>query len=221
VVLVLSQSRDGYLAMLVALPILLLILARGRARTLVAGVLLFAAIGTGILVSHSGLETALNQAFTGLPARGVAFSMDSLFGRAEIWQRAIWAIREAPVSGLGMNIFRKAIYLQSPPFQNTNFDIAHAHNELLQAALDLGLPGLVSLLALYVGAVGMLVPAIRGHGALRLLALGLLGGLFAHILFGLTDAVALGAKPGFLMWWLLGLAFGIYQQARPSRVAQA
>ncbi|MFH1908585.1 MAG: heavy-metal-associated domain-containing protein, partial [Chloroflexota bacterium] len=42
------------------------------------------------------------------------------------------------------------------------------------------------------------------HSSLtRSLTLGLGGGLLAHLLYGLTDAVALGAKPGVLLWMLL------------------
>jgi hypothetical protein len=48
----------------------------------------------------------------------------------------------------------------------------------------------------------------------RSLALGLGGGLLAHLLYGLTDAVALGAKPGVLFWMLLGLIAGLHRQAQ-------
>ncbi len=140
----------------------------------------------------------------------------------EIWSRAVWAIQDVPLTGLGMNVFRSAVNLLYPTFLVTaGVDMGHAHNELLQAALDLGLPGLVGFLALYVGAVGMLVPSMRAGGVQRLLALGLLGGLLAHFLFGLIDAVSLGAKPGFLFWWLLGMVFGLYDQSRGVRVKQA
>ena len=66
----------------------------------------------------------------------------------------------------------------------------------------------------------MLFRPIKAGGALRLLALGVLGGLLAHFLFGITDAVALGAKPGFLFWWLLAMAFGLYDQNRSNKAAQ-
>ena len=52
----------------------------------------------------------------------------------------------------------------------------------------------------------------------RSLTLGLGGGLLAHLLYGLTDAVALGAKPGVLFWMLLGLIAGLYSQVRSNRV---
>jgi hypothetical protein len=49
------------------------------------------------------------------------------------------------------------------------------------------------------------------------LALGLGGGLLAHLLYGLMDAVALGAKPGVLFWMLLGLIVGLHRQAQAHR----
>jgi len=72
--------------------------------------------------------------------------------------------------------------------------------------------------ALYVGALAMLARTMQAGGAVRLLALGLLGGLLAHFIYGMTDAVALGAKPGFLFWWLLGMVYGLYEQSRPAKV---
>ena len=41
-----------------------------------------------------------------------------------------------------------------------------------------------------------------------------LRGLFAHLMYGMTDAVTLGAKPGMLFWMLLGLIAGLYEQMR-------
>jgi putative inorganic carbon (HCO3(-)) transporter len=213
-ILVLTQSRDGYLAMAIACPVLLLFVARGKSRYLVASLLMVGVVAGAVLINHVGIEPTLNQLFGSLPAKGTAFSVSTMYGRAEIWKTAVHAIREKPLTGLGMNVFRKAIYQLDPTFKNPGFDIAHAHDEFFQAALDLGLPGLVGFIALYIGAAGMLVPAIRGKGAWRLLALGLLVGLLAHFLFGITDAVALGAKPGFLFWWLLAMACGLYEQNR-------
>jgi putative effector of murein hydrolase len=58
---------------------------------------------------------------------------------------------------------------------------------------------------------------------IRWLMAGVLAGLAAHGIFGLTDAVALGAKPGVFFWLLLaltavvwrlmaGAAFGLWPQ---------
>jgi len=219
-VLVLSQSRGGYLAIALTGLLLLILILRGPARWWMIGLLAVDVIAGVILVRQIGLESILNQAIDSLPVGTSAFSLNTLNGRVEIWSRAIWAIKDVPLTGLGMNVFRSAMYMLYPTFQvSAGFNLGHAHNELLQAALDLGLPGLVGFLALYIGALGMLVPAIRSSGARRYLALGLLGGLLAHFVFGITDAVALGAKPGFLFWWLLGMVFGLYDQNRQVKVA--
>ena len=44
--------------------------------------------------------------------------------------------------------------------------------------------------------------------------MGLVGGLPAHVIYGMTGAVALGAKPGVLFWMLLGLICGLHAQIR-------
>lgn len=173
------------------------------------------------MVGRMGMKTVEDLVIDSLPVGSNVLSLGSLAGRMEMWSRAVWAIQDMPLTGLGMNVFRRAIYLLYPTFQiSTAFDLGHAHNEILQAALDLGLPGLVGFLALYIGAVGMLVREMRGSGLWRLLAIGLLGGLLAHFLFGITDAVALGAKPGFLFWWLLGMVYGVYELNRAGKVVR-
>ena len=96
-------------------------------------------------------------------------------------------------------------------------DLGHAHNHLLQAALDLGLPGLVSYVAIWWISAGLLWSTYRRlhqrraarHSYYGLMA-GLAGSLLAGWVFGIFDAVALGARPGFLWWLLLGLTAGVH-----------
>jgi len=125
------------------------------------------------------------------------------------------------------------IHVKYPMFTiSPDIDIAHAHNEFLQAALDLGLPGLIAFISIYIIAFWMLVkiwqnPSVKSalpnssgedSGFLpfqdpilvKTLVLGLGGGLFGHIIFGMMDAITLGAKPGIFYWMLLGLITGLY-----------
>jgi putative inorganic carbon (HCO3(-)) transporter len=109
---------------------------------------------------------------------------------------------------MGMNNFRRVMPIRYPLLSvSPTQDIAHAHNHLLQAGLDLGIPGLIAYLALWLGAGFLLFQTIREsqHHLYPAIALGLTGSLAAHFVYGLTDAVALGAKPGFVFWWVLGL----------------
>ncbi len=220
-VLVLSQSRGGYLAIGISAIVVLVVMARGKWRWGVIGLIGVMVIAGLVLVSEVGLQGVVDKVVDNLPVGSDALSLSTLSGRVEIWSRAVWAIQDVPLTGLGMNVFRNAIYLLYPTFSlDSSYNLGHAHNEVLQAALDLGLPGLVGFLALYIGAAGLLFRAIRRSGIWRLLALGILGGLLAHLLYGIMDAVALGAKPGFLLWWLLGMAYGVYEQSQPVKVAR-
>jgi hypothetical protein len=53
---------------------------------------------------------------------------------------------------------------------------------------------------------------------LRWLMAGVLAGLAAHTVFGLTDAVALGAKPGIFFWLLLAMTAAVWQLLARSKL---
>jgi hypothetical protein len=88
-------------------------------------------------------------------------------------------------------------------------------------ALDLGLPGLTAYLALtgtalWIGLRLALTPQSRSGyegSPYRWLALGIVGSLVAFHVYGLTDAIALGAKPGVAYWMLLALAAALWNVA--------
>ena len=66
----------------------------------------------------------------------------SEFSRREIWVRAIWGIQDFPVTGFGLDIFRRVAGQLFPFYKLVpDTDIASAHNQFLQAATDLGIPG--------------------------------------------------------------------------------
>ena len=95
--------------------------------------------------------------------------------------------------------------------------VAHAHNELLQVAVDLGIPGLVGYVALL---TTFALTAWRAYHALndrwlRALIVGLACGMLAHQVFGLTDAFLLGTKPGVVMWVFMGLIAALYVHRDP------
>ncbi|MBU4225932.1 MAG: O-antigen ligase family protein [Chloroflexi bacterium] len=75
----------------------------------------------------------------------------------EVWSRAIYGIQDFPFTGMGVNAFRKVVPVLYPLFTvSPDVDIGHAHNEFLQAGLDLGIPGLIAFSALYIGVFWML-----------------------------------------------------------------
>lgn len=211
--LVLTQSRGSWMGFAVGLWVMLLV----QGWPWFVGGLLLLALGGGVV----GLLGPARLGEWVVRLAGPAVVPMSLGGRVEIWSRALYGIGDFPFTGMGMNMFRRVVPVLYPLFGSTpDRDIAHAHNEFLQAALDLGVPGLVAFLALYLVAGWVLLGVLRRErGFRRALAVGVLGGLAAHAAFGLADAVALGAKPGFLFWWLLALASGLCAQGggKPQR----
>jgi putative inorganic carbon (HCO3(-)) transporter len=144
-----------------------------------------------------------------------ALSSETLQSRFEVWSRAIYAIQDFPFTGMGMGTFRRVMPILYPVFSlGPDFDVGHAHNHLLNAALDLGIPGLISYLAIWLGATAMARQAIySSDDGIAVLALGLSGGMLAYFIYGLTDTNALGSKPGLLMWIVFSLVFCLYRAA--------
>ena len=219
-VFVLTQSRGGYIGLALTLPLLILVALPRRWRWYSLIVFIVLAVLLGFVV-YSHWEAIRTWVTVSDLASDPALSLNTLEGRLEIWSRAIYGIQDFPFTGMGMNAFRKVVPVLYPLFLvSPDVDIGHAHNEFLQAALDLGIPGLIALLAIYFIAFWMLADIWKkdvGQDSIlpyRVAVLGLGGGLLAHMLYGLTDAVALGAKPGLLFWFLLGLIAGLYGQMR-------
>ncbi len=224
--LILTQSRGGLVGLAVGLIGMLAWL--GWWGPGLSAALLGAA---GLVFLHLG-SARVGDILFGRGETIEAVGAIDLAGRVELWSRAIYGIQDFPFTGMGMNTFRTVVNVLYPLFLvGPDVDIGHAHNEFLQAALDLGIPGLIAFIAIYLGAFWMLFQVWR-HARHRLLdyevggsnlpivalVLGLGGGLLAHMLYGLTDAVALGAKPGVLFWMLLGLIVGLYQHLHDDAI---
>ncbi len=221
-VLVLTQSRGAYIAFALGLMGIVFLALPRRGRWVMVIMLVIALAAASVIVWQRR-DTIAPLVGLRIDAAGVtsvdtaADGLSTLDGRLEIWSRALYGIEDFPFTGMGMNSFRKVVHLLYPLFLTSpDTDIAHAHNEFLQAALDLGIPGMIAFGALYLVGLWMLWRiwvARAGDGLTRSLALGLGGGLFTHLVYGMTDAVALGAKPGILFWMLLGLISGLFAQS--------
>jgi putative inorganic carbon (HCO3(-)) transporter len=121
---------------------------------------------------------------------------------------------------MGMNTFRKIMPVFYPAFLTSpDTDIAHAHNHLLQAALDLGLPGLIAYLALWFGAAGLLTVGIRSttDPYRRRIISGMAAGMIAYFVFGTADTIALGAKVGIFFWIALALIVALHEKVMSER----
>jgi len=215
-VLVLTQSRSGLLGLAAALLVMLLLAGRklrGVVVLLVAVGLLAAIAGFAYLMPERWVNGVGGPS---LPSSN-AVALDTLDGRLEIWSRALYGIQDFPFTGMGMNTFRTVVPALYPLFLiGPEFDIAHAHNTWLQVALDLGLPGLVAYIAVWLITLKLLldVRRVANDPLLRATSIGMLGCLAGYFVYSLLDTVALGARPGFLWWMLLALAIATWKLAR-------
>jgi putative inorganic carbon (HCO3(-)) transporter len=216
--LIATESRGGILALAVGMLVMPAVaFRRYRWLLLLTGAAVLALI-IGVLAFHvPGTPDPVGDTF------GVQ-------GRLEIWSRAILAIQDFPLTGLGMNGFRRVVHLLYPLFSvSPEIDLAHAHNHLLQAGLDLGIAGLVAYLSLWVLASFLLWKSWRltrksrkqQRYPLRVLIVGLSGSLAAGWVFGIMDAIALGARPGVVWWLLLALVTAVHDQARLAVVSRS
>lgn len=160
--------------------------------------------GAGVYLWNPRIEQV---AVLGSPSLGTLHALTigsagrSLETRREIWSAAVGAAREAPWFGIGFNAFR---YERPAPEGKPRWP--HAHNILLQTMLDTGVFGLAIYAAMIVTLLVWAHRVTRGSShARRLVAAGAGLALIGLHIFGMVDAVALGAKVGMLQWLAAGL----------------
>jgi len=125
-------------------------------------------------------------------------------GRETLWSVGVSTINQNPLFGIGMNRIRQ--------IPSVGYTHAHAHNHLVHTAAELGIPGLIAYLSILIAAGYMCFTIWRKSdiGWMRISALGLGCGQFAHLIFGMADSIPLGAKVGIFFWFSLGLITAIY-----------
>lgn len=227
---ILAQSRGGYLALTVAL--ILLFTLYWRWTLLIVGVILAA------IVSVSSWDGLLLLA----QSIGSDGSVTSLSGRWEVWMGSFWALVNYPLFGIGLGSFEQMMPLLLPQLFSQG-TIPHAHNLLLQVGLDLGLPGLILFVWLWIAALVVQIKTLRGLADLRheesldyhrhhaqhnqrrqkralairsAIAAGALATTVAMLLHGMVDAATWGTKPAPLAWVILAVTTLIYQSVNGS-----
>jgi putative inorganic carbon (HCO3(-)) transporter len=210
-VLLLAESRTALVAIAIGLLVFLwAIVPHTRQVAIVAGALALIAAGMVLYIGPGNIATNI---LSGSASFELGDYLRSAQSRMEIWSRAIYGIQDFPLTGMGMNAFRRLMPALYPSSYPPDSDVAHAHNHLLQVALDLGLPGLVAYVAIWLVCIVLVVELWRQAKTARVrwLAGGIGGGLAAYAIYGMVDTVALGAKPGIFFWGLIGLLVAAWQ----------
>jgi putative inorganic carbon (hco3(-)) transporter len=216
--LVLTQSRGGWIGFIAGIGALValwsVMLPPSRGRTLLRGS--FLVIGLLIVVGTLMIGPSTIESFwLNPPAETVVGTLETLNFRRELWPWAITAISDFPFTGTGLGAFRHVAFRIYPLSINPSYDIGHAHNIFLQTTLDVGIPGLIIYLALLLLAAGVGWQVARRKPTFRPVALGVLAGLVAFHVYGQADAIALGAKPGLILWMFFGLLTAMNQVIDP------
>jgi O-antigen ligase len=201
----LTFSRATWLGMLIELGLCLVLLSRRRLRTALAGGLMgLALVATAFcLVPGARHGERWNQLLNN-PAKVGGTTGDLI----AVWSHSLAEIAKHPFTGIGLG--RHSFSKAYPEFRATHQPLLwHSHNMFIEAALQMGVQGLVVILWAFVALVAVLwphAPPQKGD------AVGLFGAAAALMVVGfsvrnLTDDFFVD-DTGFMFWLLAGLALG-------------
>jgi putative inorganic carbon (HCO3(-)) transporter len=211
-VLVLSQSRGALLGFGVA--VLILVALRWRWGWL-------------------GFVVALFALFWAVSAYGSLNLADLLFGsrvfggirgRTEIWGRGIFMVQDFPFTGIGMGLFPVVAERIYPFFGVTETTLQHAHNLFLQVGVDLGVPGMLAWLAVFLLVAWAGWRLTRSQlreappGLFRGIGAGILAVQVAVFVHGFFDAVVWGqVRSAPLVWVVWGFGMAVFTRRETPR----
>ena len=210
VALLLTQSRGAVLAVASVLVLGAWCRCGRRSRAWVVGGLALAGCMAWMLFGSGALQHGVFDEASGSPA-------SSLHGRMELWRPGLAMLLDMPITGIGLNGFAVLLPQVDPTLGQLDPSVRqHAHDIYLQTALDLGLPGLVAILAIgWCAARTGIQSAQSGPATVRPVAIGLLLGLLAYALHGLVEVVGLSSMPGTIVWITMGLLIAL-RSANPG-----
>jgi putative inorganic carbon (HCO3(-)) transporter len=144
--------------------------------------------------------------------RSDVFGDRSLQARQELWQRSIDVIRDYPLTGVGLGMVEAAIDARyTGGMVGPDSQFKHAHNVYLQVGAEMGLPGLVGHLALYLILLYLLARRAldRRAGYRQALALALLGSLTVFLTHGFFEVITYATRAAVVVWALFGLMVAV------------
>jgi putative inorganic carbon (HCO3(-)) transporter len=211
-VMVFTKSRGALFALGISLAALIILRWRlGWIGITTMGLLSWLAI---YLVGADRLASLFLPPIAGIPV---------ISSRIEIWSRALAIMWDFPITGIGMGLYGPLVDRLYPLFINAPGSVPHTHNLFLQVAVDLGIPGLIAWLGIFLTILAASWQVYRTaprESWQAALGAGLMGSNIALAVHGLTDAVTWGmVRPAPLVWLVWGLAaaaLNIYVKPQPA-----
>ena len=203
----LTQSRNGWLALLVAGGAALL---WQRRRFAPVAVLLLFLVFLPFLVAQLPPSSSLALALDKIDATTKAGSAanQSWLGRLEMWAAATKMMADYPLLGAGLYTFEpvsRANYVYE--VVRPEFPINQAHNLFLHTGAGLGWPGWLAAVVLWLSLVyGLWRASGRAPAPMRPLGRALGASILGYLSFNTWDVLALEQRAGLLIWLVVGLA---------------
>jgi O-antigen ligase len=169
-------------------------------------------------VAIHGLGPSLDLVLGGLGS-SAEYSAES---RAELLSRGLTMLGDFPFTGIGLGMFPYRLSTLYPVFiADPEAEPPHVHNLYLQAGIDHGFPGLIAFLAFVALLLVMAVQAVRQSRGRpwEPLTVGMLAGLVAHLVHGLTDAVGYSPRSHVVVWAYFGLLTAVWRWIRNGEPA--
>lgn len=205
--LLLTKSRSGYVALLVAL----VLLVGSRFREVLRAKITWITAACILVVVGATFAGGLLDIQIATEAR------KSLGYRLQYWQSSLAMIRDQPLLGVGPGNFQD--YYTAYKLPEASEEIRDPHNWILEIAATAGIPAALLLIAFLAAALVRLIasqPAEEpnrrdNHESLKSIAAGAAGGLLVAVIvgalvglpFGIERAVV-AALTGAVALWLLG-----------------
>ena len=216
----LTQSRGPLLAYVPALVFLLFWRARRTGRWRLA-VLVLAGMVVGATVATYATHDELSERFASIAPAVATYGErqhvhSAVHERLDMWRAAGRALREHPWVGIGTGNFHRyvegeiAAGRSSPAIGRYN----QPHNEYLEAAASVGVPGLLVLLATFLLPLGYFVRGVDdSDAAVHVPACAGVAVVILYMLCALTDSVFYRVMPlSFYFFVVLGMALLIGRQ---------
>jgi O-antigen ligase len=216
VAVLLTQSRGALIGLIVGFAVVTGILWRKLGLVWLAG-------GVLAVVALALKGGAIMQALFSNNAQDT--EIVSMTSRVELWNRAIYAGTDFPLTGIGMGQFPDTVQRLYPPSHMVLSEaVPHAHNFFLQIFAEMGYPGLIVYVAFFLILFFVLLRRIHlARDWRQVLSIGLLGSLTVFLTHGIVDVPIYSPLSAIVFWGLFGvmMAVGLYgdRSGLPEEVA--
>jgi O-antigen ligase len=207
---VLTFTRAAWVALAVSMPLFFALAGwsvwREHRRMLITGVVGTATVLAILLMKTGGVTPVAERASSALTLQA-----GSAVQRVYIWEQTLGLIRQRPLLGWGLETLREVFPYDRAAlvrhFGRRPVLIDKAHNDVLQVAVSVGLPGAVAYVAIW---ILVLLSAYRlwrrAEGPPRVLAAGLVAAFTGYLVQAQFSFSTVGLAP--LAWLLAGAVAG-------------